>query len=197
MDSVEVPQFFICPISLQIMKDPVTAVTGITYERSSIERWLFVDNNTACPVTYRPAKRTRPLVARVDSSSASLRYGPLRAWIVTERSELSSNLLERLKVEFFEGVVRTIRDRISHAVTKCALHVLLNASPWGRNRTKMVESGAVNELIELELTGPDKRRTELCLGVLRTNLVRCDPPTGRRPTWVGTGGAGGGGRIGY
>ncbi|RWW16236.1 hypothetical protein GW17_00019884 [Ensete ventricosum] len=41
---------FRCPILLELMKDPVTASTGITYDRQSIETWLEL-GNTTCPVT--------------------------------------------------------------------------------------------------------------------------------------------------
>ncbi|XP_050230073.1 E3 ubiquitin-protein ligase PUB24-like [Mercurialis annua] len=51
MDDIEIPEYFICPISLQIMQDPVTISTGITYDRDSIEHWLFTTRNTICPVT--------------------------------------------------------------------------------------------------------------------------------------------------
>ncbi|GMI96716.1 plant U-box 23 [Hibiscus trionum] len=52
MDDIDVPPFFICPISLEIMKDPVTVPTGITYDRESIEEWLFSGKkNATCPVT--------------------------------------------------------------------------------------------------------------------------------------------------
>ncbi|KAI3706568.1 hypothetical protein L6452_24397 [Arctium lappa] len=51
VEKVEVPPFFICPISLEIMKDPVTLPTGITYDRESIEKWLFAKKNNTCPVT--------------------------------------------------------------------------------------------------------------------------------------------------
>ncbi|XP_057438913.1 E3 ubiquitin-protein ligase PUB22 [Lotus japonicus] len=57
MDEVDVPSYFLCPISLEIMKDPVTVTTGITYDRESIEKWLFSKNNTktiTCPVTKQP-----------------------------------------------------------------------------------------------------------------------------------------------
>lgn len=50
-EDIDVPQYFVCPISLQIMTDPVTAITGITYDRDSIEHWLFHAKNTTCPVT--------------------------------------------------------------------------------------------------------------------------------------------------
>ncbi|CAM0913416.1 unnamed protein product [Alopecurus aequalis] len=44
------PRHFLCPISLELMKDPVTAPTGITYDRESIEGWLSRGHAT-CPVT--------------------------------------------------------------------------------------------------------------------------------------------------
>ncbi|KAJ8429058.1 hypothetical protein Cgig2_025047 [Carnegiea gigantea] len=52
-EDIEVPPYFLCPISLQIMKDPVTVSTGITYERENIEQWVFTNKNTTCPVTKR------------------------------------------------------------------------------------------------------------------------------------------------
>lgn len=45
-----IPTHFRCPISLDLMKDPVTLSTGITYDRESIERWIEAGNQT-CPVT--------------------------------------------------------------------------------------------------------------------------------------------------
>ncbi|KAL0426592.1 UNVERIFIED_CONTAM: E3 ubiquitin-protein ligase PUB22 [Sesamum latifolium] len=51
MAEIEVPPYFLCPISLDIMKDPVTVSTGITYDRDSIEEWIFSQRNNTCPVT--------------------------------------------------------------------------------------------------------------------------------------------------
>ncbi|RWW51801.1 hypothetical protein BHE74_00041818 [Ensete ventricosum] len=45
-----VPAAFRCPISLELMKDPVTLRTGITYDRQSIESWLET-GSLICPVT--------------------------------------------------------------------------------------------------------------------------------------------------
>lgn len=78
----------------------------------------------------------------------------------------SSSLRERLKLDFFQAVTLAIRDRISQQATKAALQVLLNACSWGRNRTKIIEAGALSEIIELELSFPDKRTTELNLAIL-------------------------------
>ncbi|XP_044489416.1 E3 ubiquitin-protein ligase PUB23-like [Mangifera indica] len=51
MEEIDVPHYFLCPISLEIMKDPVTVSTGITYDRQSIEKWLFSGKNNTCPMT--------------------------------------------------------------------------------------------------------------------------------------------------
>jgi hypothetical protein len=47
-----VPSFFKCPISLELMRDPVVLCTGQSYERSSIEPWLEAGNHT-CPATMQ------------------------------------------------------------------------------------------------------------------------------------------------
>ncbi|KAL6496357.1 hypothetical protein OROGR_029615 [Orobanche gracilis] len=51
MAQTEIPPYFICPITPEIMKDPVTITTGITYDRDSIEKWIFTQKNIICPVT--------------------------------------------------------------------------------------------------------------------------------------------------
>lgn len=51
--SVQIPYHFRCPISLELMRDPVTVATGQTYDRSSIEAWVAT-GNTTCPVTRLP-----------------------------------------------------------------------------------------------------------------------------------------------
>ncbi|CAK7342041.1 unnamed protein product [Dovyalis caffra] len=80
--------------------------------------------------------------------------------------EASSTVLERLKPELFERIVGVLRERITQQGINAALQVLLDACPWGRNRKMMVESGAVFELIELELGSPERKTTELNSGVL-------------------------------
>ncbi|OVA15844.1 U box domain [Macleaya cordata] len=50
---VQIPYHFRCPISLELMRDPVTVSTGQTYDRASIESWVAT-GNTTCPVTRSP-----------------------------------------------------------------------------------------------------------------------------------------------
>lgn len=50
---IQIPYHYRCPISLELMRDPVTVCTGQTYDRSSIESWVNT-GNTTCPVTRAP-----------------------------------------------------------------------------------------------------------------------------------------------
>lgn len=47
-----IPDDFRCPISLELMKDPVIVSTGQTYERSCIQKWLDAGHKT-CPKTQQ------------------------------------------------------------------------------------------------------------------------------------------------
>ncbi|XP_008799727.2 U-box domain-containing protein 27-like [Phoenix dactylifera] len=54
---VKIPSYFRCPISLDVMKSPVSLCTGVTYDRASIQRWLD-SGNTTCPATRQPLPST-------------------------------------------------------------------------------------------------------------------------------------------
>ncbi|KAE8695859.1 U-box domain-containing protein 31 [Hibiscus syriacus] len=51
-ESMDVPNVFICPISLEPMHDPVTLCTGQTYERSNILKWFSL-GHYSCPTTMQ------------------------------------------------------------------------------------------------------------------------------------------------
>ncbi|OAY72371.1 U-box domain-containing protein 29, partial [Ananas comosus] len=54
---VRLPPLFRCPISLEVMRSPVSLCTGVTYDRSSIQRWLDSGHRT-CPATRLPLPST-------------------------------------------------------------------------------------------------------------------------------------------
>lgn len=49
-NELQVPEDFICPITYEIMTDPVMCEDGFSYERSAIEEWFSKDKNTS-PMT--------------------------------------------------------------------------------------------------------------------------------------------------
>ncbi|XP_062233864.1 U-box domain-containing protein 12 [Phragmites australis] len=52
-----IPDEFRCPISLELMQDPVIVSSGQTYERSCIQKWLD-SGHKACPKTQQPLSHT-------------------------------------------------------------------------------------------------------------------------------------------
>jgi hypothetical protein len=50
---LSLPDEFVCPITQEIMKDPVVTRTGMSFERSAIFEWLLNHNNTN-PLTREP-----------------------------------------------------------------------------------------------------------------------------------------------
>ncbi|KAJ8761418.1 hypothetical protein K2173_001549 [Erythroxylum novogranatense] len=51
--AAQFPDDFKCPISLEIMSDPVILSSGHTFDRASIQRWLDSGHRT-CPITKLP-----------------------------------------------------------------------------------------------------------------------------------------------
>ncbi|CAI9780249.1 unnamed protein product [Fraxinus pennsylvanica] len=71
-----------------------------------------------------------------------------------------------LKPEFFVELVQILKDKISQKSSKSSLKILTIVCPWGRNKIKAVEAGAVSSLIDLLLDTSNKRACEMTLTVL-------------------------------
>ncbi|KAE7999679.1 hypothetical protein FH972_004085 [Carpinus fangiana] len=54
---VQIPADFCCPLSLELMTDPVIVSSGQTYERAFIEKWIDL-GLTVCPKTRQTLART-------------------------------------------------------------------------------------------------------------------------------------------
>jgi hypothetical protein len=52
-DDLEIPDEFICPLTLELMRDPVMSRYGNSYERSAILKWVAL-GNCHCPLTRQP-----------------------------------------------------------------------------------------------------------------------------------------------
>ncbi|XP_022761410.1 U-box domain-containing protein 16 [Durio zibethinus] len=57
MSDITIPADFRCPISLELMRDPVVVASGQTYDRESINLWIESGHNT-CPKTGQTLAHT-------------------------------------------------------------------------------------------------------------------------------------------
>ncbi len=58
----EIPAYFICPITLEIMKDPTITTCGHMFEREAITSWCSQSDTTkarGCPMCHEPIDTTR------------------------------------------------------------------------------------------------------------------------------------------
>ncbi|XP_006652717.2 E3 ubiquitin-protein ligase PUB23-like [Oryza brachyantha] len=102
--AMDPPPLFLCPISMELMEDPVTVATGVTYDRRSIERWFFKYGKTTCPATMQrlssfdltPNHTLKRVISswldRASSSSTADAPAPAPASHVMARDRLPSVL---------------------------------------------------------------------------------------------------------
>ena len=103
--------------------------------------------------------------------------------------------LMAVRTEVVQELVRVVSDRVSAKAVKAALNVLCRLCPWGRNRVKAVEAGAMTVLVELLLDEGGRHPTEMAVVAIDH---RCGCAQGRadgRRGWAkgGCGGVGDGG----
>ncbi|XP_050374606.1 U-box domain-containing protein 28 [Argentina anserina] len=145
---ITVPSFFRCPISLDVMKSPVSLCTGVTYDRASIQRWLDDGNNT-CPATMQvlPSKdfvpnRTLHRLIQIWSDSVHLR----RAGLESDNTGNSTAAAKEKVVELIQQM-----DRRSSSVESLA-KIVRFAEKSEENRKFLMKSGGLLPLL-LEALG--------------------------------------------
>ncbi|OAE24788.1 hypothetical protein AXG93_108s1050 [Marchantia polymorpha subsp. ruderalis] len=188
--NVTVPSYFMCPISLDLMRDPVTLCTGMTYDRSSIEKWLD-DGNLTCPATMQ----------LLDSTSLIPNHTLRRLiqeWCVSNRS----NGVERIPTpklpaqpEEVKAMLEDLKSGINVHDTVKRLRSLARESE--KNKRCASDAGAVHVLINL-LTVPnaewpaslnysaDRDWVELTEDVLATIVVLSNSESSRGSVVAGT-----------
>ena len=70
----EPPRGFVCPITQQVMKDPVTTIDGMAYERTAIETWL--GSHSTSPATNLPLCCGRTECTQCPGCPAALKLVP-------------------------------------------------------------------------------------------------------------------------
>uniref|UniRef100_M8CBP5 U-box domain-containing protein n=1 Tax=Aegilops tauschii TaxID=37682 RepID=M8CBP5_AEGTA len=119
----EPPHLFLCPISMELMQEPVTVSTGVTYDRRSIERWLFSYGRATCPATMQPLANLdltpNHTLARVisswldrgsPSSSSSSSSSPSTSSLSSPVHELGTPLTRMLEEERLRSALGDLEE---------------------------------------------------------------------------------------
>ncbi|CAN8251619.1 unnamed protein product [Cochlearia groenlandica] len=115
---ITVPTFFRCPITLDVMKSPVSLCTGVTYDRASIQRWLDGGNNT-CPATMQILHNKDFIPNRTLQRLIEIWSNSIRRRACVGSPELSaptrdeiSDAIDRVKIEKEERYDREVLSKI-------------------------------------------------------------------------------------
>ncbi|QCD76662.1 STIP1 homology and U-box containing protein 1 [Vigna unguiculata] len=111
---VDVPDHLKCPISLQIMSDPVILSSGHTFDRSSIQRWLDAGHRT-CPITKLPLSQHSSLIPNHALRSLISNYAPINPLNHSHPHTLISTLTSLSSSPISKLDALRLLTRLSHA----------------------------------------------------------------------------------
>ncbi|KQJ98660.2 hypothetical protein BRADI_3g38610v3 [Brachypodium distachyon] len=155
--SLMIPDDFLCPITLEIMTDPVIVASGQSYERRSIQRWLDSGERT-CPKTRQP-------LAHLSLAPNYALKNLILQWCEKHKVELQNREPEPEPIddnrpkEDIPSLVEALSSIHPDVQRKAAkkIRVLSKESP--ENRTLIAHNSGIPALIGL-LAYPDKKVQE-------------------------------------
>ncbi|KAL6574123.1 U-box domain-containing protein 17 [Orobanche hederae] len=163
---ITVPKDFCCPISLDLMRDPVIISTGQTYDRLSIVRWME-DGHSTCPKTGQmllhrklvPNRALRNLVLEWCTANGILYDPPENTDSSCSSSERAfSSPPSKAVTEATKATARLLVEQLKNgsprAKTVSAWEIRLLAKTGKTNRACIAEAGAI-PLLKTLLSSPD------------------------------------------
>ncbi|KAG4394353.1 hypothetical protein GLYMA_20G013200v4 [Glycine max] len=158
-EGIVIPEDFLCPISLELMRDPVIVATGQTYERSYIQRWIDC-GNTTCPKTQQ---KLQHLTLTPNYVLRSL----ISQWCIEHNIEQPTGLTNgKLKksdgsfrdvtgdIAAIEALVWKLSSRSVEERRSAVTEIRLLSKRSTDNRILIAEAGAIPVLVNL-LTSED------------------------------------------
>ncbi|MBA0695457.1 hypothetical protein Goari_002083, partial [Gossypium aridum] len=153
-----IPKDFCCPISLDLMKDPVIVSTGQTYDRSSIARWME-EGHCTCPKTGQMLDDTRIVPNRALRNlimqwciAHGVPYDPTETSDAPAES-FAAALPIKAAIEANRATAVLLIQQLANgsqgAQTVAAREIRLLAKTGKENRAFIAEAGAIPHLRKL------------------------------------------------
>ncbi|KAL1221054.1 U-box domain-containing protein 19 [Cardamine amara subsp. amara] len=159
-----------CPISLEIMMDPVILETGHTYDRSSITKW-FSSGNIKCPKTGKNLDNTA-LVDNVSVKQVIQSYCKQNGVVLTKTNQKKKTFVEeslaaeeagKLTARFLAGeLINGGEEEMVKALVE--IRILTKTSSF--YRSCLVEAGVVESLMKILRSGDSKIQENAIAGIM-------------------------------
>ncbi|XP_071702897.1 U-box domain-containing protein 15-like [Rutidosis leptorrhynchoides] len=154
--SIAIPFEFLCPITLEIMRDPVIVATGQTYERTNIQQWLDSDNRT-CPKTGLPLTHTA-LAPNVALHNLILQWCKDNNYQIPKK-EPPPPPLKKAPSEKVLTLIQNLTSTQFEEKLKAVTKIRMLSRECTESRTLIAEKGGIPPLVHL-LTYPDSKIQE-------------------------------------
>ncbi|KAG0458706.1 hypothetical protein HPP92_021834 [Vanilla planifolia] len=164
---------FVCPLTKQIMQDPVTIETGHTFEREAIEKWFKECNESGrrpfCPLTLKELNS-------IDlNSSIALRH-TIEEWIQRNEAAQLENTCKSLGSGSFESDILHSLDYVVNICQKSRSnkHLVRNAecipliTDMLKNSSRKVRCKALQTLLVVAEDNDDNKEVMAAGTTIRT-----------------------------
>ncbi|KFK40810.1 hypothetical protein AALP_AA2G043800 [Arabis alpina] len=158
-----------CPISLEIMNDPVVLETGHTYDRSSITKW-FSSGNITCPKTGKTLSST-VLVDNVSVKQVIQSYCKQHSIKIDHKRKKSSIVPESLAAEeagklTADFIAGELINGNEEDMVKALVEIRVLSKTSSFNRSCLVESGVVESLMKILRSNDPRIQENAMAGIL-------------------------------
>jgi len=173
-DTPNIPDDFKCPISLDLMRDPVIIATGQTYERSCIQKWIDSGKRT-CP-------KTGLLLPHINLTPNHVLRSVIAEWCIVHGIELPKKRVKGSQCSpedkaAIDELIAKLSSPIAEVQRSAAYDIRLRAKKNVDHRICIAEQGAIPLLVAL-LLSPDLKTQEHAVTAL-LNLSINDSNKGR------------------
>ncbi|GKV48327.1 hypothetical protein SLEP1_g55151 [Rubroshorea leprosula] len=151
--SLIIPHEFLCPITLEIMTDPVIVASGQTYERESIQKW-FESGHRTCPKTRQTLSHLS-MAPNYALKNLILQWCDKNNFKVPTKEEAAS--LESNSAEQKEVILALVEELSSTQLEmqrKAVKDIRMLSKENPENRVLIANCGGIPPLVQL-LSYPD------------------------------------------
>ncbi|KAF8379106.1 hypothetical protein HHK36_028535 [Tetracentron sinense] len=138
--TMEIPLYFMCPISMELMKEPVTISTGVTYDKKNIEKWFFTYKKKTCPATMQRLEN-------LDLTPNNTLKRVILTWQDQESQSLSSSSLVSVKHDELVSLLTTIESTPFKVSSLKKLRAIIELG--NEIKDDFMQSGGVEVLVRI------------------------------------------------
>ncbi|KAM7275261.1 hypothetical protein ACFE04_017127 [Oxalis oulophora] len=188
---------FYCPITKEVMVDPVETSSAQTFERSAIERWIAEGKNT-CPLTMlnldtsilRPNKTLRQSIEEWKDRNSMITIASMKSKIMSGDEEEIIDCLEKLKdlcdqrdlhrewmimENYMDILIQLLSEKNREIKNRSLVILLILAKESGDSKERIAKvPNAIEYIVPLLGRRPDDRRlaVELLLELSKCDLLQ-------------------------